>query len=680
MRNFGGARMVAISLGLLFASLPSPAASQTTLACGVPVTSSIILVDEIDSYLLLGVGPGDRITLRMKETATFALSEVLELHDGSGTRIGMSSLASDGATLTMTLTTVGPYTLLARDASNRQTGAYRLLLQRLNNPCSATVLSCGQTVATNLATVGQIDSYQLSVAGQGDRITLRMKETGTIALSEVLELHDGSGALIGTSSFASDGATLTATLATAGPYTLLARDSSNSQAGGYRLLLQRLNNPCNATTLSCGQTAATNLATVGQIDSYQLSVVGPGDRITLRMKETGTFALSEVLELHDGNGTLIGTSSLASDGATLTATLATAGPYTLLARDSSNSQAGGYRLLLQRLNNPCSATVLSCGQTVATNLATVGQIDSYQLSVVGPGDRITLRMKETGTIALSEALELHDGNGTLIGTSSLASDGATLTATLATAGPYTLLARDSSNSQAGGYRLLLQRLNNPCEAIWLSCRRSLAGGLGAAGEIDTYRVQGVAPGDAITLRMKEVGTIFLSELLELYDGRGALLGTSTLSSDGATLTATLTTAGPYTLLARDSSNTQTGGYQLTFVRENGACPAFTFTDDPITAGVTVMKAAHLSELRQAVDSLRLSCGLGAFAYTDPTLTPGITPIKAVHIIELRTALVEFYDCKSLPLPSFSDATLLAGSTVIGHLHLEDIRKAIRAVE
>src|SRR5438093_11625347 len=50
-------------------------------------------------------------------------------------------------------------------------------------------------------------------------------------------------------------------------------------------------------------------------------------------------------------------------------------------------------------------------------------------------------------------------------------------------------------------------------------------------------------------------------------------------------------------------------------------------------------------LRDAINIIRLTCGLGDFAWTDLVLIPGITPINAIHLTELRTALNDAYRCR-----------------------------------
>ena len=60
----------------------------------------------------------------------------------------------------------------------------------------------------------------------------------------------------------------------------------------------------------------------------------------------------------------------------------------------------------------------------------------------------------------------------------------------------------------------------------------------------------------------------------------------------------------------------------------------TFTDDRLVEGVSIIRAAHLAQLRTAVDALRTLANKNPGVYTDPA-TPGVV-VKAIHILELRT--------------------------------------------
>jgi hypothetical protein len=102
--------------------------------------------------------------------------------------------------------------------------------------------------------------------------------------------------------------------------------------------------------------------------------------------------------------------------------------------------------------------------------------------------------------------------------------------------------------------------------------------------------------------------------------------------------------------------------------------AAVFTDDPLSAGVTPIKAVHLTELRTAIDTLRGRAGLGPGTYaTDPTITAGVTPVKAAHLNQACTALKQAY-------PAAACVTTLAAGQVIRAADVTALRNAIRALE
>jgi hypothetical protein len=68
------------------------------------------------------------------------------------------------------------------------------------------------------------------------------------------------------------------------------------------------------------------------------------------------------------------------------------------------------------------------------------------------------------------------------------------------------------------------------------------------------------------------------------------------------------------------------------VRAAAGLSAATWTDSSLTG--VVVQAAHVSELRSNLDAALSLLGLSTGGYTD-TLTPGTTLIRAVHVTELR---------------------------------------------
>jgi hypothetical protein len=293
-----------------------------------------------------------------------AVDPYLEVYDGSGKRI---SLGFGG--LVSRLDSAGPYTALVRDNRNSSTGDYLLSFQRLNNPCNAASLVCGQSVSGRISKVGEFDAYLLQGANLGDTITLAMVRTSG-GIDPYLEVYDGSGKRI-SSGFGG----LVSRLDSAGPYTALVRDNRNSATGDYLLTFQRVSNPCNASALACGQSVSGGIGTVGEFDTYLLQGVNPGDTIALSMVRT-SGGIDPYLEVYDGSGKRI-----SSGFGGLVSRLESAGPYTALVRDNRNSAIGLYGLSFYRVNSACNAAVLASGQRISGSIATAAEVDAYTVGL-----------------------------------------------------------------------------------------------------------------------------------------------------------------------------------------------------------------------------------------------------------------------------------------------------------
>jgi YD repeat-containing protein len=108
--------------------------------------------------------------------------------------------------------------------------------------------------------------------------------------------------------------------------------------------------------------------------------------------------------------------------------------------------------------------------------------------------------------------------------------------------------------------------------------------------------------------------------------------------------------------------------------------AITYTDNPLSAGVTTVKAVHITELRQSVNAVRSVAGLSAASWTD-TSPAGIT-IKAVHVQEMRDKLGEALAALSVSATAYTDPVLATGAsgTLVKQVHIEELRlRATRGV-
>lgn len=112
--------------------------------------------------------------------------------------------------------------------------------------CAQTPINLGQTLAGTISTAGQRNSYTFS-ASANDGITIRARKTsGT--LTPYIELYSPGGTLI-TGAASQVDRILTET----GTFRIDIRDQNNTNTGNYLLYLERMNNPGNATPITCGQ-------------------------------------------------------------------------------------------------------------------------------------------------------------------------------------------------------------------------------------------------------------------------------------------------------------------------------------------------------------------------------------------------------------------------------------------
>ncbi|HSP17649.1 MAG TPA: fibronectin type III domain-containing protein [Thermoanaerobaculia bacterium] len=99
-----------------------------------------------------------------------------------------------------------------------------------------------------------------------------------------------------------------------------------------------------------------------------------------------------------------------------------------------------------------------------------------------------------------------------------------------------------------------------------------------------------------------------------------------------------------------------------------------FSDDPLVPGTTAA-AAHVTQLRNAVDALLTFGGLSTVSWTDPA--PAGLPIRAIHVEELRSNLTTALTTLGYTAPVFSDEPLQAGVTLIKRIHISELRSAAR---
>lgn len=86
----------------------------------------------------------------------------------------------------------------------------------------------------------------------------------------------------------------------------------------------------------------------------------------------------------------------------------------------------------------------------------------------------------------------------------------------------------------------------------------------------------------------------------------------------------------------------------------------------------------MTELRLAIDRARTQRALTAVAWTDPVIVAGVTAIKAVHVTQMRTAVIQAYQAAGRAAPTFSDP-LLSSLSPVRAAHIMELRAAVLAL-
>jgi hypothetical protein len=102
-----------------------------------------------------------------------------------------------------------------------------------------------------------------------------------------------------------------------------------------------------------------------------------------------------------------------------------------------------------------------------------------------------------------------------------------------------------------------------------------------------------------------------------------------------------------------------------------------FSDHPLVAGTTPVRAQHVQELRTAINALRAQLEMAAFDF-GPAVAPG-HPVQALHLSGLRAALAEVFAAVGRPLP-LAEPAITARVTPIRASHLTELRMAVDFLE
>lgn len=443
-------------ISLLFSSSVS---AQTSLSCGQIKSDSISSAGEKDSYTFSAT-VNDKVAIQMVRTST-GLDPYIELFDSSGSAITSAYETSGNyVILSTTITGSGTYKITISDFGNDETGNYTITWQKVNDPCNVTDLSCGQGISGSLSVVGEMDFYSYTASSEDQIIIYLSRTSGNF--EPYLEIYDTTGAVVD-SKYDSSGNTVSLSV-TGGNYRIAVSDYGKDETGNYSILWQRTNNPCNVSTLNCGEAVSGSLSSATEKDSYSFPA-SANDKIAIHLVRT-SGSMDPYLELYDGIGSITANYTTSENETIIDQTLTAGGTYTVWVSDYGMDETGNYAIIWQKLNDPCNVTSLSCGVSVSASLDTTAEHDFYSFTVAADDEAVVTLSRTSGN--MDPYLELYDNTGKRLANQSSTGSSVTLTQSVSAGKTYTVFVSDSGNDETGNYSIKLQKNVDSCPEVSLS--------------------------------------------------------------------------------------------------------------------------------------------------------------------------------------------------------------------
>ncbi|MGA7524474.1 MAG: PPC domain-containing protein [Acidobacteriaceae bacterium] len=463
-----------------------------------------------------------------------------------------------------------------------------------------TAISPGPTTTGTISSADSSNSY-IFTGSAGDVIDLTMTTTSG-GLVPKIQLYSSSGTLLATAvnAFCNPGPVEMNTfmLQSAGSYTVIVSDCSNTNTGSYDLYFQSTSSPSEATSLAFGETVSDAIGLAAQSNTYTFSA-NAGAVIDFTMTTT-SGSLAPKIRLYNPNGELnmSASNSFCDPGPVEmnTVTLPSTGTYTVLVGDCGDTNTGNYDLYSQLTDDAPYPLPLVFGQTQPGTVTTAAQSNTYTFNA-NAGDVLDMTMTATSP-SLAPKIRLYNPNGELntSASNSFCDPGLVEmnTVTLPSTGTYTVLIGDCSDTNTGNYELYSQRTNNPSGASQLSIGQTASGLIGSAAESNTYTFSANA-GDVLDMTMTTASGS-LAPKIRLYNPNGEL-NTSASNSfcDPGPVemnTVTLPSTGTYTVLIGDCSDTNTGNYEIYLQRTSNPAGVAYFVFGGVAQTGTISTAAQ----------------------------------------------------------------------------------------
>jgi hypothetical protein len=432
----------------------------STVPFGEVFNCSVSVIGEIDEYTFTAA-VNDRFFFRILRTSG-DLDPYFLIIDPLNNTLCSKYTYGDSVTADCTANRAGTYTVRVRDVdgqSGNGTGDYNFYAQKVNAVGNASAITFGTPITGNISNVIQSNTYTFT-AQRNDQLRLQIvRDAGD--LDPYFYVYNAQGSEISACSSYTYGdyTHRNCTINADGTYSILTGDTGIDGTGMYTLRVQRYNAPGGVVPLELGQPITAAIAAPAESDVFNIDLA-INDRLIIRMLAS-SGNLDPQWYLTNSAGTAVCEkytySTIAYDDA---CDINESGRYHLFVEDTSDTNTGDYRLLVQRLNAPARATAIGSGQTVSGSLAADADFATYTINVL-----VNSEVKLTLDCTAGEMqawMRLYNAAGLLVTEkfTYTACGDLSLAYTPTTNGDFTLVVADSNNAGVGNYTVRLAPLLN----------------------------------------------------------------------------------------------------------------------------------------------------------------------------------------------------------------------------
>ncbi len=495
------------------------------------------------------------------------------------------------------------------------------ILERLEIRRLLSAIVSGQTIAGNILTMGQQDTYTFSVAaGNTFKLSVGDPDASSNYRAEMTVTGPGGGQVAAAGNgFTSSSAGITYNVPATGSgmYTVIVQSDIASALGAYDLDLvvapatQAADSDGDGGVITSGQTKAGAINHYGDLDVYTFNAAaGNTFQLSVGDADSNSNFRSEIT-VYDPNGNQVGASGTGfpddSAGVTYTVPGTEAGTYTVVVQSDTGNTQGTYDLDLvvapatQAADAEGDGGAISSGQTKAGTINHYGDLDVYTFSAAA-GNTFKLSVGDADSNSnYRSQITVYDPNGNQIaaGATGFTDNSETVTYSVpgTGSGMYSVVVQSNGGSTLGTYDLDLvvapatQAADSDGDGGAITSGQTKGGTINHYGDLDVYTFSATA-GNTFRLSVGDANSNSnYRPQITVYDPNGNQVGASatgfTDTSVGVTYTVPGASAGTYTAVVQSDGGSTLGTYDLDLV----VTPATQAPDSdgdggPLTSGQT----------------------------------------------------------------------------------------------